>query len=374
MQMRQASYISVPNQLKAKVTSMPTVVNEIINLANDSRTSIAHLSSVLLKDSALTKSILKRANSPYYGFAHKVSTLDFAIVLLGFDVLKETVSSLLVNNALRNMVNVLFRYEEFWNHSLSCGIIASYLAEKLNQCDPDDAFVAGLLHDIGFVILHQYLNDDTPAHHKDKENQSAKSVEAVCGVTHAETGNWIAERWQLPAEIAESIRYHHTPELAKVNPALTATVHIADVLCQRLNIGTFSYDQTLAYQIAALKITRFDEATLNLEELKNYCMQLRSNIDGGDTLGDFVNNIKTRFVETMGELPEKQKVILALYYYEGLSFEEISRVLNLDETTINGLHAESLSALKNVIWNIPDGMPSPKGISSEGKSKQRVAL
>jgi len=359
MQMRQTNYISVSNQLKAKVMSMPTVVNEIINLANDSRTSIAHLSSVLLKDQTLTKSILKRANSPYYGFAHKINSLDFAIVLLGFDVLKETVSSMLVSNSIRNMVNVLFRYEEFWNHSLSCAIIASYLAEKLDECDPDDAFVAGLLHDIGFIILHQYVNDDTTAPRKDKDTLSGESAEAASGVSHSETGNWVAERWQLPAEIAESIRYHHTPELAKVNPALTAIVHIADVLCQRLNIGTVSYDQTLVYQIAALNIVQFDEASLDIEELKKYCMQLRSDIDGGQTLGDFVNSIKTRFVEEIGGLPEKQKVILALHYYEGLSFDEIGRVLNLDETTINGLHAESVSALKDVIRNI---------------SNQRVAL
>lgn len=352
MQMRQTNYVSVPNQLKAKVMSMPTVVNEVINLANDSRTSIAHLSSVLLKDPTLTKSILKRANSPYYGFAHKISTLDFAIVILGFDVLKETVSSLLVSNALRNMVNIFFRYEEIWNHSLSCGIIASYLAETSKLCNANDAFVSGLLHDIGFIILHQYVNDDTTAQRKDKDTLSGKSVEAACGVSHSETGNWIAERWQLPAEIAETIRYHHTPEMAKANPALTATVHIADVLSNRLNIGRFSYDRSTAYQVAALKAAQFDEASLDRDELTTYCLQLRSDIDGGQTLGDFVNSIKTRFVEEIGGLPETQKVILALYYYEGLSFEEISRVLNLDEATINGLHAESLSALKNVIWNI----------------------
>ena len=130
-----------------------------MNLASDPRTSIARLSSILLKDPSLTKGILRKANSPYYGFFNRINSLDFAIVLLGFDVLKETVSSLLVNNALRKMVNIFFEYEETWNHLLTCGIIAGYVAEHSKRCDSNDAFVAGLLHDIGYIILHQLVND-----------------------------------------------------------------------------------------------------------------------------------------------------------------------------------------------------------------------
>ena len=79
-------------------------------------------------------------------------------------------------------------------------------------------------------------------------------------------------------------------------------------------------------------------------------MKMRSDIDGGRSLEDFVSDIKRKFVDAIGELPEKQRIILALYYYENISFEEIGRVLRLDEATVTNLHDQSLTMLKNVLW------------------------
>jgi putative nucleotidyltransferase with HDIG domain len=338
-------------EVKAKLNSMPTVVGEIMNLTNDSRTSIARLSSILLKDPSLMRGILRKANSPYYGFSKRINTLDFAIVLLGFDVLKETVSSLLVNNALRKMVNVLFEYEETWNHSLTCGIIAGYVAERSKQCDPNKAFVAGLLHDIGYVMLHQFVNDDVNAVRHSKNGRLLATVESASGVSHGEAGFWTANKWELPPEIAEAIRYHHTPLQAVIDPSLTATVHIADVLCSHIEIGNFLHDGPLTYEPAALRRIQFEEAALNRDDLERYCSRMRADIDGGRSLEDFISEIKRKFVDEMGALPETQRIILALYYYENVSFEEIGRVLKLDEATVLQLHDQSLTMLKNVLWN-----------------------
>ena len=339
-------------EVKTRLSASPTVVGEIMNLASDSRTSIARLSSTLLKDPSLTRGILRKANSPYYGFSNRINTLDFAIVLLGFDVLKETVSNLLVNNALRKMVNIIFEYEETWNHSLTCGIIAAYVAERSKRCNSNDAFVAGLLHDIGFVILHQIINDDAASARQSKNGRLITSVEAASGVSHSEAGFWMTSKWQLPAGITEAIRFHHTPQLAMIDPALTATVHAADVLCSRLQLGNFSHDGPLAYDQAALLSIAFDEAELDRDQLEQYCMKMRSDIDGGQSLEDFVTEIKQKFVNAIGELPDKQRIILALYYYENISFEEIGRVLRITPENVTELHAESLTLLKNVLWNI----------------------
>ncbi len=341
----------VPLDVNMKMASMPDVVSEIMNLASDPRTSVARLSSILLKDPSLAKGILRKANSPYYGFFNRINSIDFAIVLLGFDVLKETVSSLLVNNALRKMVNVFFEYEETWNHSLMCGIIAGYLAEHSKLCDSNEAFVAGLLHDIGYVILHQFANDSTDAARLTNNSRLRASVESLSGVSHGDAGFWIANKWQLPPEIGEAIRYHHTPRLATLDPSLTATIHIADVLCSRLQLGVFSHDGPLAYDADAVRCIRFDETALDREQLEAFCMSMRSDIDGGQRLEDFVNDIKQKFVDAIGELPEKQRIILALYYYESISFEEIGRVLKIDEAKVTDLHDQSLTTLKNVLWN-----------------------
>ncbi|HTY09867.1 MAG TPA: HDOD domain-containing protein [Bacteroidota bacterium] len=341
-----------PLDIKTRMAPAPTVVGEIMNLASDPRTSVARLSSILLKDPSLTKGILRKANSPYYGFFNRINSLDFAIVLLGFDVLKETVSSLLVNNALRKIVNILFEYEETWSHSLACGLIAGYVAENSKQCDSNDAFIAGLLHDIGYVILHQYLNEDPEAIRYTKNGRLRTSVEAASGVSHNEAGFWIATRWQLPPRIAEAIQCHHAPRAATIDPALTAVVHAADVLCSHLQIGRFSHDGTLSYDQAAIELIKFDEASLDRDQLERYCKQMRSDIDGGQSLDDIVNEIKERFVDAMGNLAEKERVVLALYYYENISFLEIGRVLKLDEPAVAELHDRAVTTLKNVLWNI----------------------
>ncbi|HTX18029.1 MAG TPA: HDOD domain-containing protein [Bacteroidota bacterium] len=350
--MKTLTLTPVPHEAKGKLTAKPSVVSEIMNLASDSRTSIARLSSTLLKDPSLTKGVLRKANSPYYGFSNRINTLDFAIVLLGFDVLKDTVSTLLVNNALRKMVNIIFEYEETWNHSLMCGIIAAYLAERSSLCDANDAFVAGLLHDVGFVILHQIVNDDTTPTNQLRNGRLVGPIEIAAGVSHSEAGFWTAGKWQLPPEIAEAIRYHHSPGLASLDPALTATVHVADVLCSRLQLGPFSGDGQLGYDESALELLRFDERELDREQLEQYCLKMRSDIDGGQSLEELVDDIKRRFVDAIGDLPDKQRIILALYYYENISFEEIGRVLRLDHATVVDLHARSLTTLKNVLWNI----------------------
>jgi len=342
----------MPFDMKMKMTSMPEVVSEIMDLASDPRTSVARLSSILLKDPSLAKGILRKANSPYYGFFNRINSIDFAIVLLGFDVLKETVSSLLVNNALRKMVNIFFEYEETWNHSLTCGIIAGFVAENSKLCNTNEAFIAGLLHDIGYVILHQFVNDSADSIRFSKNGRLRTTVEAASGISHGEAGFWIANKWQLPPQICEAIRYHHSPQQAVIDPALTATVHVADVLCSRLQLGPFSHDGPLVYDAAAVSLIRFNESQLDREQLEAYCLEMRSDIDGGRTLEDFVTDIKRRFVESMAELPEQQRIILALYYYENISFEEIGRLLKIDETTVTSLHDTSLTTLKNVLWNI----------------------
>ena len=342
----------LPFEEKMKLTSMPGVVSEIMDLASDPRTSVARLSSILLKDPSLARGILRKANSPYYGFFNRINSIDFAIVLLGFDVLKETVSSLLVNNALRKMVKIFFEYEETWNHSLTCGIIAGFVAENSKRCNSNEAFVAGLLHDIGYIILHQFVNDSADSIRFSKNGRLRTTVEAAAGVSHGDAGFWIANKWQLPPEISEAIRFHHTPQQAVIDPALTATVHVADVLCSRLELGPFSHDGPLVYDTAAVRLIGFSETELDREQLEAYCLKMRSDIDGGRTLEDFVNDIKRRFVDAMGELPEKQRIILALFYYENISFEEIGRVLNIGETTVAALHDQSLTMLKNVLWTI----------------------
>jgi RNA polymerase sigma factor (sigma-70 family) len=328
-----------------------TVVKEIISYANDPSTSVAKLASLLVKDPGLVQRILRKASSPLYGYSRKSMTVDFAIILLGFDVLKETVASMVVNNALRNMVNVLFHYEEFWSHSLSCGFVARQLAEDRKVCNPDDAFIAGLLHDIGYLILLQYANDIIPKQSKESAVRNGQMIESLCGWTHSEMGQWLAERWNLPEQITEAIFYHHTPQLATIDPVLTATVHFADVLCNKENLGRFSFEVEPDFHAATVSVYGFDEASVDMEKMQEYSMRMKNDLGGSKDFSDLIEGLKTSFIDAISDMPEKDKIVLALYYYEGLTFEEIAQILKLDEQSVNERHACAIIKLKSVIWN-----------------------
>ena len=249
------------------------------------------------------------------------------------------------------MVNILFEYEETWNHSLTCGIIAGHIAETSKQCDSNDAFVAALLHDIGYIILHQIVNDDMDAIRYSKNGRLRTTVEAASGVSHSEAGFWIAGKWQLPPRIAETIRYHHAPHLARLIRHSTATVHVAEFLFPAPTRQR-SHDGPLAMTRQLSTLSSLMKPRLIANSWKRSCMQMRSDIDGGRSLEDFVSDIKRKFVDAIGDLPEKQRIILALYDYENISFEEIGRVLKIDETAVMSLHDKSLTTLKNLLWNI----------------------
>lgn len=340
-------------QHAVKHSSLPAVVREVVDLINNPKTNVARLSAALAKDQRLVHSVIRKANSSLYGYSSRVNNLNFAIVLLGFDVLKETVTHVLISRALHKMVDTLFRYQEFWNHSVGCAITARGLAEKSQRCNPDDAFVAGLLHDAGFIILQQSPTDslEWSTERRVREETARMMIEPPLGITHTEAGSWMAEHWKLPEDIIEAIRLHHTPWLATKNPALTAAVHIAEVLCHRTKIGAFPYESAATFDTDALQTLALSASDLTVEQVADQSAFVNANLPALPTFDMVVSALKNQLIEAIGALPEQERLIIALRYYEGLSFKEIGQVLEMDESDACEFHAESLSTLKSVIQN-----------------------
>ncbi len=332
---------------------MPSVVREVIELVSDSSTNIARLSAVLMKEPELMKSILRKANTPVFGFKNRVKSIDLAIVLLGFDTLQRTVSGVLIHNALRKMVDALFRYEEFWNHSVACAMIARYLGERSGACDPDDAFVAGLFHDIGYLLVHEQTRCGV--------RSGAACPEALrkeCFTNHTETGRWVMERWQLPQSVVEAVRFHHTPELADIDPPLTAVVHAADVLCHARKLAGFSCETLTTFSPVVRTLLALDPSTLPPAPMTEYIGGLESSIDGGRRFEDVVREMREHLVSYFAELPDQQKIILALSHYEGLAAREIARLLHLDESTVIRLQNDAVRRVTELDWTRAEGRPS----------------
>jgi putative nucleotidyltransferase with HDIG domain len=206
---------------------LPQVASKILQLINDPETSASDLAQVISTDQALTARVLRLCNSAYYGMSRKVTTVNEGVTILGFSAIKSLV---LIATAYGTVSQSLIGYGmkpgELWTHSLSCAEHARQIAAKVGYAEPDEAFTAGLLHDIGKIVLNQHalpeiyrannlcMGQQIPVHEAETQ---------VLGFSHAEIGAKLAERWNLPPVLCEAIGGHHEriPSEAKLPSIVT---------------------------------------------------------------------------------------------------------------------------------------------------------
>lgn len=223
--------------------TLPIVIPRVFHLLEDDRSSAQDLAEVIGSDQALASRILRLANSAFYGFRREITSINQAVVLLGFDTVKSIVLAATVFDTLAHGDAVSsFDRQQFWLHAVATAAGARLVARGLRLVDPEVAFVGGLLHDIGKVVLDRFfyrgysqavrLALDLPCPIREAEV-------AVFGVDHAEVGHWLAERWGLPSAIIAPVAFHHRPDAAAPGSwALSAIVHLADILARNAGIGS----------------------------------------------------------------------------------------------------------------------------------------
>ena len=227
--------------------TLPTVVTEIISLVDNPRSSADDLARVISTDQALTAKMLKIANSALYGFPRRISTVALAVVVLGFETIKNLCLGVSVLEKFAwEGEDGLFDRQKFWEHAVGCGVAGRILAKKVKYRLAGEVFVAGILHDIGKLILSQYFGDEFAAAlvlAQEENLYISEAEERVLGVTHAEVGGWLAERWNLPRQLVEVIAFHHDPTAARKKAELTALIHMANALCRNEGIGNSGDEQ-----------------------------------------------------------------------------------------------------------------------------------
>ncbi len=194
------------------IPSIPFVISQVLGAVDNENLSASALASLIEKDQSLTIKVLTVANSPFYGFSRRISTIDLAIVILGLNTIKEIVLSLAIQKFFTNVRKDIFDVKSFWQYSVFCGAAGRVLARKLNYRLVGEAFVAGLMHDIGILILIQYFSTNFNEIRKRQLYQSMTFVEAekvVMKCTHSDIGSWLANKWNLPENISKAIQYHH---------------------------------------------------------------------------------------------------------------------------------------------------------------------
>jgi putative nucleotidyltransferase with HDIG domain len=221
--------------------TLPTVVSKMIDLVDSPRTSATALARLISSDQALTAKVLKFANSAYYGFPREISTVNMAIVVLGFNAVKEMGLSLSVFDVFKKTPSAAdFDVTLFWEHSVGCGVASRMLARAYRAPFAGEAFVAGLLHDMGKVILKQYFEPEFAdiLNSQKEQNKTLEEAEASAIATgHAQIGAWLAEKWNLPKIICDTVLHHHDPWESKAERLFVACVTLGDYLCHATSTG-----------------------------------------------------------------------------------------------------------------------------------------
>ncbi|MGE5497755.1 MAG: HDOD domain-containing protein [Syntrophothermus sp.] len=242
--------------------AIPVVMMEVTKLLGNPMTSAADLGRVISRDQALVTKILTVANSPLYGLPRRVSTIDFAIIILGFDHIKNIVIALSVMEAFKNKSDKNLDQKKYWMHSIMTASAAKKIADDLGYYFTGEAFTAGLLHDLGIPVIHKYSNNEF---NKICEATALRGIsfkeaqEEILGFTHQELGHQLALRWNLPPALSDAIACHHNPEASEQNKALTALVHLADYMTFKLQAGNFYWDDDFKLDLSIIETLKFSD-------------------------------------------------------------------------------------------------------------------
>jgi len=214
------------------IPTLPTIVIKVNKMLQDHDTSIKNLSKVIEKDQGMVAKILRLVNSTFYGFRSRITNIPHAVIILGFNTIRNAVVSVSIIKTFSGEKSFEgFEIKDFWRHSVAVAVTSRYLAEQTRLDSPDDCFVSGLLHDIGKVVLSQDFTELFGLVWKSVKEDGLSFYEAeqkLLPVNHAQIGGHLAKKWQFPGSLIDSITYHHAIRKGVSNLNQLLIVHTAN--------------------------------------------------------------------------------------------------------------------------------------------------
>lgn len=222
------------------VYSLPLFYERLNETINHPRSSIDDISKIITEDQGLAVRLLRLANSPMFGCYAKVESISKAVTIIGTQPLRDLALAASVMGVFKGIPEDLMKMSSFWQHSIACGIIARSLAVYRRESNVERLFVAGMLHDVGQVVLAAAYPDvcrellelqrDTGKFYRDLE------IEKL-GFDHADIGGGLLKKWKIPVSIGEPVMCHHAPGMAEQFRLEASLIHLSDVICEAMEFG-----------------------------------------------------------------------------------------------------------------------------------------
>ncbi len=224
-----------------EVPSLPVLFARINEAVNSPNTSMADIAAILSEDPGLCARLLSIANSSFFNFSSPVDSIPRAITVVGTQQIRDLALATTVTSVFKQIPENLITMESFWRHSVACGVIARILATYHQEANVERFFVAGMLHDIGRLLLYikKPANARTALHRCRATGELLHKVEGEeFGYTHSAVGAALMRAWKLPPHLDEVVAFHHTPGQAKKFPIDVSIVHVADIVAHTMELGS----------------------------------------------------------------------------------------------------------------------------------------
>lgn len=227
-----------------KYHPLPQYILDFIHCVDTKELSTQRLKNMIEKQDNLSAGILNILNSDSFNFDKPIRTVESAILQMGLSPINELAFTLLIADNM-NRKKFITDLKKFWEHSFGCGYIGAFISKRLSYSDSGQVFLAGLLHDIGKILLYQNFPIDFMRvlnHIKEKKVSFYQAEKIILGVTHCDMGFWLGNKWNLPEEILDVIQHHHKISKAQKSETMTSIINLADHLVKTHYTGFETLD------------------------------------------------------------------------------------------------------------------------------------
>jgi HD-like signal output (HDOD) protein len=277
--------------------ALPLIASELLEAVDDPDTSAAKMAALISSDPGLATRLLKLANSAFYGFPKRIGTVNLAVVVLGFETVRDLCLSVLIADCFYQGDDELpFEMEAFWRHSLLSAIAARMVYKMSGATQSGEGFIAGLVHDVGKLLLGRYYSDlyvEVTRRVVEEKQPLLDAERTIFGLTHATAGAWLLKEWNLPDWLVNAVEIHHL-EMDDQMDSLSHSVAFADMLVRKRKgetnfIGVIR-EPSLTME-KALNLKQDEEGDLNWEYYLDALQEELSRSEG------FINVIRKPVAE-----------------------------------------------------------------------------